>query len=126
MSESILQREELFKINEERLKELAYRAIHVLKMDPKEFVVVCIDVDDPTWTEIVDVLMPNENWQRFRDRGEIPIARGSVYKEGICGFLKEVVPDISESLSVEPPEGDVFAIIMGDGGASVYLVKPVG
>jgi len=53
---------ELWELNEERLSELAYRAIHYKKMDIKEFIVVCIDVEVPAWRSLVDILMPDEDW----------------------------------------------------------------
>lgn len=117
-------REKFFQLNKKRLEELAHRAIHVLKMNPENFVIVCIEVDDPNWTELTDYLMPNQDWQKFRDRGEIPVARGSVFSN-IREFIKEMVPDITEALYRELPNGDVRAVVMGSGGASVYFIKPI-
>jgi hypothetical protein len=46
--ETIEKREAFFQLNRKRLQELAYRALHVFKMGPEDFVIVCIEVDDPT------------------------------------------------------------------------------
>jgi|GEM_PF-3247219 len=122
--EAVEKREKFFQLNKKRLEELAHRAINVLKINPEDFVIVCIEVDDPHWTELADYLVPNQDWQKFRDRGEIPVARGSVLSN-IREFIKEMVPDITEALYRELPDGNVRAVVMGSGGASVYFIKPV-
>ncbi len=78
---SDLQRAQFYNLNEARLAELAVRARQ--KQDDPEFqgerfCVVCIDVDDPMWTWLVDILMPGFYWQGYRDRGERPVARGVI------------------------------------------------
>ena len=115
-------REELFQLNKERLEHMAFRAINK-GMTNDEFVAVCIDVDDPDWTEVVDLLMPNHNWQEIRDRGEKPVARGTAMSV-ISEYLGEVVPDIKPALIGHLHTGVVRAIVMADGGASVYLIEP--
>jgi hypothetical protein len=78
---------------------MAFRAIkRGLKHD--EFVAVAINVDDPNWKEVVEVLMPNTTevyWQEFRDRGEIPVARGTAMSKGLLEYLSQVCPDITRS-----------------------------
>lgn len=37
---------------------------------------------------LADILMPNHDWQRYRDAGKTPIARGLAPKEGIQEFLE--------------------------------------
>lgn len=122
--ETVKNRDIFFQLNKKRLEELAHRAIHVLKMGPEDFVIVCIEVDDPNWTELADYLVPNQDWQKFRDRGEIPVARGSVLSN-IREFINEMVPDITEALYRKLPEGNVRAVVMGSGGASVYFIQPI-
>jgi len=102
---------------------MAFRAIK-RGLSREQFVVVAIDIDDPTWTEVVDAIMPGYNWQEIRERGEKPVARGSVRAE-IIDCLGDVVPDIKPSLTCSLPEGAVRAIIMGSGGASVYFIEPL-
>lgn len=115
-------REELFQLNKERLEHMAFRAIKK-GLSPTDFVAVCIDVDDLSWTEVVDALMPGHNWQEYRDRGEKPVARGTVIA-GITEYLSAVVPTIAPALTGHLPTGVVRAIVMGDGGASVYHIEP--
>ncbi len=89
---------------------------------------VAINVDDPSWTEVVQVLMPDKtdaNWQVLRDKGEIPIARGTAMAEGLVDYLAEVCPAIAPALlDMLPPDNGVRSIIMSEGGASVYYVQP--
>jgi hypothetical protein len=118
----ISEREEFFQLNKSRLEALAYRAINIKGKNPSEFMVICIDVDDPTWTEVVDVLMPNYDWDQFRDRGEKPVARGSIpmiWSE----YISKVVPDVAPAFK-ELPKGMVFGIVLASKGASVYLIDP--
>jgi hypothetical protein len=89
-----------------------------------DIVAVVIDADDPVCAELVDVLMPNHDWQQYRDRGQSPIARGIVLVEGIVDYLCELVPDISSDLRKSPPEGLVRSVIMAEGSVSVYYIDP--
>ena len=116
-------RNELFQPNEERLAHIAFKAIK-RGMGRNEFITVAIDVDDPSWTSVVDILMPNHDWQQYRDRGEKPVARGTVLAEGIVDYLCEVCPDIAFALTDELPQEVVRAVVMANGGASVYHIKP--
>jgi len=116
-------RDVLYRQNEDRLGELAHRAIQK-GMGVNDFVTVCIDVDDPSWTELVDELMPGHDWDAYRARGEKPVARGTV-NASIVDYLSEVVPDITPALRGNLPPGKARVIVMGNGGASVYHVTPV-
>lgn len=92
-----LQRAEFHRVNEMRLAQLAVRARtkHAHEKGPG-FCVVCIDVDDPTWTFLVDALMPGHDWQAYRDRGETPIARGVVPVSLIVDIVTECYPAAGE------------------------------
>ena len=83
-----------------------------------------IDVDDPSWIDVVDALMPNHNWQEYRDRGEKPVARGSAYAEGLSNYLCRIVPDIETELTGATPAGTIRAIVMAEGGINVYIITP--
>jgi rhodanese-related sulfurtransferase len=114
-------REEFFQVNLERLCELAYRAVTLRRLGPREFAVIAIDVDEPAWTEFAELLMPGHDWQQYRDRGESPVARGSIpwlTVEGLC----HMVPDIKSILTSDPPAGQAYALICAAGGCSVYAV----
>lgn len=115
-------RNELFILNKERLEQMAFRALQK-GFAPDAFVTVCIDVDDPTWTEVVECLMPNQNWQEIRDRGEKPVARGTALAE-LSDYISEIAPDLKTSLTGPLPDGLVRTIIMAGTGASVYFITP--
>jgi len=91
-------------------------------LSERDFMLVCIDVDDPSWTHIVDDLMPGENWQHYRGLGEKPVARGSVMRAGMVEHLAEMVPAIGQLLLDGPGVGAAHVVVMAGGGASVYLM----
>lgn len=105
----------------ERLEELAHRAVHVLGNSPNVVSLVVIDVNDASWTALVEALMPNENWQAYRDRGEIPVARGSIYRE-VVEYICGCCPDIRQVLHKPAPLGYLYTFVLAAKGASVYLV----
>lgn len=117
-------REILFELNKERLEQMAYNAIHIKHLRPDQIIMVAIDVDDPTWKQEVDFLMPGHDWQQYRDRGEEPIvARGSV-NAAFGEYLSKVVPALAPAFAQPVPKGLVRAVIMGSKGASVYHIIP--
>ncbi len=114
-------RHNLYLANLPALRKLYIRATD-RGLSGREFMLVCIDADDPTWTDMVDSLMPGEDWQHYRDRGEKPVARGSVDRAGMADYLSKAVPAIGTLLLDGPGEGAVHVVVMADGGASVYLM----
>jgi len=123
---SVETRDKLFQPNRDRLEHMAFKATKK-GLKPDQFVTVAIDVDDPSWTEVVQTLMPNAteaDWQAFRDRGEKPVARGTAMADGLVDYLAQVCPDIAPALLGTLPKGVVRAIVMADGGASVYHIQP--
>jgi hypothetical protein len=116
-------REALFQINKQRLEELAHRAIYKKRLLAEDFVIVCINVDDLAWTDLAEHLMPDHDWQQYRDKGETPVARGSVLAE-VCEYLAMVVPGIRDALYGNLPNGYVRVVVMDAGGASVYQIQP--
>ncbi len=55
-------------------------------------VITLIDVDEPSGKGglVAELLMPGHNWQQYRDRGEVPIARGLASKDGFPEILTEL------------------------------------
>lgn len=118
----IEERQVFFEQNKHRLERMAFNATQK-GLDPSEFVVVAIDVDDQSWTDLVDYLMPNYNWDEIRARGEKPVARGTVLKE-ITNYIIEVVPDVKPVVESVLPSGVIMGIVMASKGASIYHVIP--
>jgi hypothetical protein len=116
--------QQLYNANRDRLSQLAYRAIR-RGMMPIDFVIVCIDVDSGgAWAMLVETLMPGHAWQPYRERGELPIARGSVRREGIADLLDIVAPDAAPAVRSVPRPGLCHAVVFTKGCATVYEIAP--
>lgn len=107
----------------ERLQNFAYRAKNVHGLSNDEVVVVCIKVDSD-WRPIVDALMPREDWQRFRDAGMEPVARGTA-SFPICEVVAERLPDIADVVLEKPSDGLYKLLALDEGGCTVYEIQPI-
>ena len=85
---------------------------------------VCIDVDDSNWTHLVDHLMPGQDWDAIRARGETPVASGSV-SINLREYLCEAAPDIRDALYGDLSDNLARVAVMADGGISIYKIRPV-
>jgi hypothetical protein len=90
----------------ERAKTLGY--------GPDQVVIVVINVDAMYGAELAEGLMPGHDWQSYRDRDEVPIARGLAAISGIHEFLLMVDRDASDKLS----NFDGLAVIVVDHGVA--------
>jgi hypothetical protein len=106
----------------ERLQNFAYRAKFVRNLSNREVVIVCIKVDSE-WRGLVDILMPNTDWQKIRDAGQEPVARGLVMFN-VCEGIAEILPGISDVLLEIPSEGNYKMIALDEGGGTVYEIEP--
>ena len=88
--------------------------------DPNTYTLLCINVDDPWWTGLAEDLMPDENWQPYRDRGELPLARGAVTSD-INAFIAEVCPDVAPLLTRKLAPHQVRIAILSF-GVSIYQI----
>jgi hypothetical protein len=70
--------------------------------DPKEFLIVILNVDDRNGGAIAEVLMPGHDWQAVRDTGAVPFARGLAGREGIQEILNEIDREEAVKLAAEP------------------------
>ena len=113
-----IERAQFFEINKKRLGEMAVRAREKAKEEGTEQCVVCIDVDDPTWAPLVEMLMPGHgpHWQAFRDRGEKPVARGVVPLAPIEGIVNEMYPAAGE---FHKNNGIINIVVFAAGGAAI-------
>ena len=102
-----LKRAEFYSLNKDRLQEMLER---VKTVKGPDFCVICIDVDDPTWKLLVDLLMPDHDWEAYRTKGETPVARGIV--------PREIVQDAAEAFyqaALPLPEGQFISIFAAQG-----------
>lgn len=123
LSASAEKRHDMVSQSMEALEHFAYRALYVLNLKNDEVVVVCIKVDSQ-WRDIVDMLMPDTNWQQWRDKGQEPVARGSAMFR-LCHILAQRLPDITDVLLERPPDGKVKCIALDEGGCTVYEIVPI-
>ncbi|OGG65429.1 hypothetical protein A3I99_01610 [Candidatus Kaiserbacteria bacterium RIFCSPLOWO2_02_FULL_45_11b] len=105
-----------------RLQHLAWRALNVHGQRNDEMVAVCIQVDS-VWRDVVDMLMPDQDWQPIRDRGEDPIALGTASWD-ICQIVAEKLPNIADTALEVPPAGMMKVIVLSDEGCTIYELKP--
>lgn len=85
---------------------------------PTEVVIVVLAVDDKFGGALAKILMPGHDWQAYRDRGEVPFARGLAGREGIeealDTFDKEAAAKLRETR-------DLAVVVVDRGVAEVFL-----
>ncbi len=101
-----LERARFYEPNRRRMARLLARA----REKGPDFVAVCIDVDDPSWTWLADALLPGFNWSEIRDRGERPVARGVVPRGPIVETVEAAYP------AALPAPGGAFIAVFAAGG----------
>lgn len=116
-------RDYFFQPNKDPFEHMAYKAIKA-GLASHEFILVAIDVDDPTWSDLVDKIMSGVDWRAKRDRGELKIVRSALFVENTVDYLCHVCPDITPAFINKIPDGFVRTVVLADGGASVYCVEP--
>lgn len=69
-----------------------------------EVVIVLLNVDDMYGGQLADTLMPDHNWQKIRNCGEVPFARGLVMRdfmqEALEAFDREAAAKLSKMTDV--------------------------
>lgn len=105
--------------NLERVKHFE-RRISELQRSPQEVIIVVLNVDDPHGAVLADVLMPETDWQAFRERGEIPFARGLATRKGIEDAVTML--DEIEGEKLRNIDG-VAAVVVDHGTVSVYEAR---
>ncbi len=83
--------------NVERIGHFRKRVVE-LGRTPKEVVIVVINVDDAFGGCVAELLMPGHDWQAYRDRGEVPFARGIADRGGLEDILGPYDPEAAKKL----------------------------
>lgn len=112
-------RAQFAKANRESLLRLSERSKIKSAELNEQFIVICIDVDDPKWTLLANVLMPGHDWQQYRDQGLKPVARGVVNRESIEAIAKEAYPAVF-GFDVDSP-----VAVFSAGGVSVFSAEDI-
>jgi len=105
------------------LQHIAWKDLNILNKKNSEIVLVCIQVDDKNWRDIVEQLMPDQDWQQVRDQGIDPVLYGSATWP-LCEVLAERLPGSRDLLLKKPSEGLVKLFALAEGGCTVYEVTP--
>lgn len=112
----------IFQDSFQRLQHFAFRASNVFGRKNDEVVIVCIEVDTD-WRWLVDMLMPEHDWNKIRDSGLGPIARGSA-GWGVCDIVADAFPSMKEVALSKPDTGVFKAIVLNYGGCTIYDIAP--
>jgi hypothetical protein len=103
----------LLDANAERLAHFAERA-----RGRANVCFVLLDVDDPRGAALADVLMPGHDWQQYRRRGEVPIARGLATFDGMVGVLESLQEGLA-SAWMRCGDDDLPVVVMTAGAVLV-------
>lgn len=86
-------------------------------MTANQAVIVLLNVDDVHGGPLANILMPGQNWQEIRDRGEVPFARGLAMRDGIQEALSAFDKDAATKLQ---GMNDVAVVVVDHGVAEVF------
>lgn len=98
------------------------RRIAELGRNPADVMIVVLDVDDPAGGALAEVLMPAHDWQAYRDRGEVPFARGLAEREPIQMFLREYDAQAAGDLAAI---AGVAVLVMDFGTTEVFKLEEI-
>ena len=87
---------DFFRQNADPVQRFQRRA-QELGQSGRDMVITVINVDDPLGGILADSLMPGHDWQKYRDAGAMPVARGLAVKERVVAFLGEAGYGIAAS-----------------------------
>lgn len=99
--------------NADRVAHFKQRAAE-LGHSANSVVIVLLNVDDHHGGEIADLLMPDHDWQQYRDRGEVPFARGLAGRIGIQETLEMFDKEAAEKLAAM----QTLAVVVVDRGVA--------
>jgi len=92
--------------------------------DPAQIAIVLINVDDVHGRDIADQLMPGQDamWQRFREQGQTPFARGLAGREGIFRCVECLNPEQAIKMQALP---GIVVVVIDHGTAAVFGIDEV-
>ena len=103
-------------MNADRVAHFISRTVE-LGLNSENAVIVIINVDDINGGQLAEYLMPGHNWQEYRDRGEIPFARGLAVRKGIQELLTQFDTEAAEKLQKMT---EIAVVVVDRGVAEVY------
>jgi len=106
-------------LNLDRIVYFANRAA-ILEKTEKETVIVLINVDDKNGNVLANTLMPNYNWQQYRDIGQIPYARGLANRNLVQDYLSCMDEQAADKLA----KMTELAVVVVDYGVAEVFEMP--
>lgn len=105
-----------FEMNSDRIAHFKQR-LSDRGMTAAQAVIVLLNVDDVHGGPLADALMPGHDWQEYRDRGEVPYARGLAMRGGI---QKAIGAFDEEAAAKLKDMADVAVVVVDRGVAEVF------
>lgn len=103
-------------MNADRVAHFKQRMVE-LGATAQEVVIVLLNADDVNGGLLAEALMPRHDWQVYRDRKEVPFARGLAGREGIqaalCIFDEQAATKLREMI-------EVAVVVVDHGVAEVF------
>lgn len=106
----------LFDLNAERIE--YFKGRWEVNTNKENICIVIINVDDENGSVVADILMPNHDWQSYRDKGELPVARGLAGIDFIIDALGFF--DISASEKLRTLKGTPCVVVIDQLVAEIY------
>ncbi len=86
--------------------------------------ILIINVDCPIYGDaLADILMPEHDWSRFREKGQTPTIRAIIKRQLVINFLSFIDFKAQQILIHSPAQDAVVGI---SGGAHVFIVQKRG
>ncbi len=108
------------------LLENAERMEHFVKRiferddSPNNVVITLINADDIHGREIAELLIPGHDWNAYRARGELPLARGLAGRDGINEFLDLFDREAGDKLR---KTNGIAIVVIHEGVAEIFTPK---
>ena len=110
-----------FKLNADRVLHFANRIV-ARGLSATDMVIIILNVDDVHGGPIAELLMPGNNWDDYRARGEIPFARGLAERNDIEEIVATFDSEAAEKLRAVP---GVAVVVVDHGTAEIFLPSEV-
>ncbi len=108
--------ENTLRLNADRVAHFM-RRISEKGLSPADVVIVVLNVDDAHGGPLAEALMPGQDWQPYRDRGEVPFARGLAGREGIESAISFFDEEAARALHGMV---GVAVVVVDHGVAAIY------
>jgi hypothetical protein len=105
-------------LNADRIEHFK-RRLTERQLSPSDVVIVILNVDDIHGSLLAEALMPGTDWQEYRDRGEIPFARGLAERAGITESIDHFDQEAGAKLR---DEAGLAVVVVDHGVAEVFPV----